>query len=55
MNTKWAKEIFPQVVKELEFYKKEGFKPTVRTMFYRLFSKELIPNTRSSYGRLAAI
>ncbi len=49
---KWA-EIIDQIKIELENYRLEGYdKPTLRSMFYRLYVRELIPNTRSAYGSL---
>ena len=44
---KWD-EIIKHVVIELENYRHEGYdKPTLRSMFYRLYTLELFPNTRS--------
>lgn len=48
----WRDEIIPAVEKELGIFEHEGIKPTLRSMFYRLYSKGLIPNTKSSYGSL---
>ena len=46
---KWD-EIIKQVVIELENYRREGYdKPTLRSMFYRLYTSGIFPNTRSSY------
>jgi hypothetical protein len=42
----WKKEVIKVIQDELNSL---SFKPTVRTMFYRLFSKELISNTHSTY------
>ena len=36
-----------------QFRKRNGFSPTLRGLFYMLVSKNLIPNTRSSYGQLS--
>lgn len=35
-----------------DFFKPRGIKPTLRTMFYRLYSLGIIPNTKYSYHRL---
>lgn len=52
MTIKWA-DIIKEVAIELENYKREGYdKPTLRSMFYRLYDRELFPNTRSSYNSL---
>jgi len=37
----------------LEFFSSQGVKPTLRTLFYNLFSKGLIPNTKTSYQGLS--
>jgi len=37
------------------FFESEGVKPTLRTIFYALVSKNIIPNTRSSYNRLSRV
>jgi hypothetical protein len=42
----WKKVVIKVLQEELATL---PFKPTVRTMFYRLFSKGLIPNTHSTY------
>ena len=39
----------------LDYFNNEGVKPTLRTLFYYLFSKKLIPNTRSSYKGLSRV
>ena len=49
MTINW-KEITKEVQQELGSF---DFKPTLRTMFYRLFSKQLIPNTRTTYNSLS--
>lgn len=51
MTIKW-KYIIKIIKKDLKIYNKQGYKPTVRTIFYRLHSKGLIPNTKSSYTSL---
>jgi hypothetical protein len=51
MTIKW-KYIIKIVKENLKIYYSQGYKPTVRTIFYRLHSKGLIPNTKSSYTSL---
>lgn len=36
-------------------FSREGVKPTLRTVFYSLVSRNLIPNTKSSYKRLSEV
>lgn len=51
MRINWN-EIIEKIKIELEVYEIEGFKPTLRSMFYRLYTKGLIPNTSASYTSL---
>ena len=51
MRINWN-EIVEKIKVELEVYKIEGYKPTLRSMFYRLYTKKLIPNTSPSYSSL---
>ena len=51
MRINWN-EIVEKIKVELEVYKIEGYKPTLRFMFYRLYTKKLIPNTSRSYSSL---
>ena len=39
----------------LPYFESQGVKPTLRTIFYALVSKNIIPNTKSSYKRLSRI
>lgn len=48
---RWQKDIVPKVLDALEAY---SYKPTVRGMFYRLVSDELISNTFKTYRSLVA-
>lgn len=48
MRINWN-EIVEKIKVELEVYEIEGYKPTLRSMFYRLYTKGLIPNTSASY------
>ena len=36
-------------------FNREGVKPTLRTVFYSLVSRNLIPNTKSAYKRLSEV
>lgn len=52
MTIEW-KPVIEEVKNSLEtFFKPRGIKPTLRTMFYRLYSLQMIPNTKSAYGGL---
>lgn len=51
MRINWS-EIVEKIKIELEVYEIEGYKPTLRSMFYRLFTKGFIPNTSASYNSL---
>ncbi len=47
------KEVIEALKVELDNFASEGYKPTLRAMFYRLYSKGIIPNTPSAYDRLS--
>jgi hypothetical protein len=51
MIINWKKII--EIIKEdLKIYLQQGYKPILRSIFYRLYSKRLISNTKSSYSSL---
>lgn len=51
-----GEEIVENVKDSLDnFFKPRGIKPTLRTMFYRLYSLGIIPNTKYSYHRLGKL
>ena len=52
-RTNWNQIVEEEIPKALEFFQSEGVKPTLRTLFYRLVSLGLIPNTRSAYKQLS--
>jgi hypothetical protein len=49
----WAQEVFPYVKEELEKFKQEGIVPTLRTIFYRLASRNIIRNVQNDYTYLS--
>ncbi len=53
----WELEILPYVKRELEKFDKEGIKPTLRTIFYRLASSNdnSVRNTQSDYTSLSKL
>ena len=53
-RTDW-KEVIEAVNQELSTFIADGYKPTLRAMFYRLFSKGIIPNTPNAYDRLSKV
>jgi hypothetical protein len=46
-------EIIGIVAEELKLYEQQGFKPSLRTMFYRLVAKGILPNTKYHYINLS--
>lgn len=49
-------EIIENITDSLaEFFEPRGIKPTLRTMFYRLYSLGIIPNTKGSYQKLGKL
>jgi len=49
---KWS-EVLDEIDKALIYFRSEGVKPRLRTLFYYLYSKGLIPGTRSAYKTLS--
>ena len=49
------KEVIKSVSQELSNFDREGYKPTLRAMFYRLYSNGMIPNTPNAYDRLSKV
>jgi len=45
--------VLKEIDQALNYFDKQGVKPTLRTLFYFLYSKKLIPNTRSAYKGLS--
>lgn len=45
--------VIEHVVEEHEWFDERRIKPSLRTMFYRLVSKEIIPNTEQAYKSLS--
>ncbi len=52
MNWKVVVDI---VKEELKPYQIQGFAPSLRTMFYRLYSKGVLPNTEYHYNQLSKV
>jgi hypothetical protein len=52
----WEQEILPFVKRELEKFDREGFKPTLRTIFYRLASYDnILRNVPADYTGLSKL
>jgi hypothetical protein len=51
MTINW-KYIIEIIKEELKIYHNHGYKPIIRSIFYRLYAKNLIPNTSSTYTSL---
>ena len=45
--------VLEEIDSALGYFESQGVKPTLRTLFYYLVSKNMIPNTRSSYKSLS--
>jgi hypothetical protein len=48
----WKSIIINDLRQELSLYKQQGYKPTLRAIYYRLYSRGLFPNTPSCYNSL---
>jgi predicted small metal-binding protein len=49
------KRVIARIKEELPWFQERDIKPTLRTLFYRLVSLEVIPNTNQAYKRLSNI
>lgn len=49
----WELEVLPHVKEELQNFYKEGIVPTLRTIFYRLASRNIIRNVQNDYAYLS--
>jgi len=52
MGINWGL-VLNEVDQALGYFASQGVKPTLRTLFYYLYSKALIPNTKSAYKQLS--
>ena len=48
----WKSIIVNELRQELNLYRQQGYKPTLRAIYYRLYSRGLFPNTPSCYNSL---
>jgi len=53
MRVEWEKVVETVRFEILPFFASQGVKPTLRTVFYALVSRGLIPNTKSAYKGLS--
>jgi hypothetical protein len=51
-NTNWN-EVKDKINIALSFFRSQGVKPTLRTLYYQLVSQNVIPNTKTSYQCLS--
>ena len=51
-NINW-KEVIRKIQLELQTFKEQKYKPTLRTIFYRLVSKNILSNTPTTYNSLS--
>lgn len=49
----WAKDVHPTIVEALRYFSSQGVRPTLRTIFYNLVSKNIIGNTKAAYKGLS--
>ena len=52
---KWQPVIRLSAAWANEVYEQQGYRPTLRQVFYRLVSDQCIPNTEAAYKRLSAL
>jgi hypothetical protein len=49
------KSVVDRIKEELPWFQERDITPTLRTLFYRLVSLEVIPNTNQAYKQLSSI
>ena len=54
-KTNWRLVVDNHVIPALDWFEEQGITPTLRTLFYRLVSLEVISNTKNSYKRLSKV
>lgn len=52
MTVKWS-EVKTEIDKALEYFASEGVKPSLRTLYYRLISVNVLPHSTSAYKTLS--
>jgi hypothetical protein len=51
----WRLVVDNHIIPALDWFEDQGITPTLRTLFYRLVSVRVIPNTKNSYKRLSKV
>lgn len=51
----WRGKILQEIVGALRYFQSQGVRPTLRTLYYNLVSKNLIPNTKATYKTLSRV
>ncbi len=51
----WRLVVDDHIIPALEWFEEQGITPTLRTLFYRLVSLQVIPNTKNSYKQLSKV
>lgn len=49
----WRGEVHNSILKALDYFRSQGVRPTLRTLFYNLVSQNIIGNTKSTYKGLS--
>ena len=49
----WNGQVLPEIKKQLEDFRRQGFPPTLRGMFYTLVDRMVIPKTEAAYHALS--
>jgi hypothetical protein len=52
IRTSWKTIIENELKQELGLFREQGYKPTLRAVYYRLYSRGLFPNTKNTYQSL---
>ena len=49
----WKGLVLPEIKRQLEDFRKQGFPPTLRGMYYTLVTLGILPKTEDAYGSLS--
>jgi len=52
-NADWKGQVLSEIIRQLEDFRKQGFPPTLRGMFYTLVDLGILPKTESVYHSLS--
>ena len=49
----WNGQVLPEIIRQLEDFRQQGFPPTLRGMYYTLLNLGILPKTEAAYHALS--